>query len=151
MARGLAGLIGGTAMRNGSGRAAGAIRVLVVDDDAGIRELLRELLIGEGYEVSEATNGREALEAARAQPPAAVLMDLMMPILSGAEATTALKRDPRTAAIPVLAMSAGRNLAAVAQGIPADGFLSKPFNLSNLVSAIRRHTAPGGPNATAIH
>jgi CheY-like chemotaxis protein len=117
-----------------------APRVLVVDDDAAIREFLRELLGSEGYEVDEATNGAEAVERVRMNPPAAVLMDLMMPILSGAEATSRLKSDPATADIPILAMSAGRNLATMAAGIPADGFVSKPFNLNQLVDTLAMHT-----------
>jgi CheY-like chemotaxis protein len=63
-----------------------------------------------------------------------------MPILSGAEATSRLKSDPTTAAIPILAMSAGRNLAAMATGIPADGFVSKPFDLALLVDTLAQHT-----------
>jgi putative two-component system response regulator len=117
-------------------------RVLVVDDDAAIREFLRDLLGSEGYEVDEAVNGAEAVECVRANPPAAVLMDLMMPILSGAEATSKLKSDPTTARIPILAMSAGRNLTAMAAGIPADGFVAKPFDLSRLVAVLAEHTRP---------
>src|SRR5262245_41236610 len=89
-------------------------RVLVVDDDAAIREFLRDLLGSEGYLVDEAVNGAEAVELVRANPPAAILMDLMMPVLSGAEATSTLKSDPSTASIPILAMSAGRNLSTMA-------------------------------------
>jgi CheY-like chemotaxis protein len=118
----------------------GSPRVLVVDDDDAIREFLRDLLGSEGYEVDEAANGAEAVERVRANPPSAVLMDLMMPILSGAEATARLKNDPSTARIPILAMSAGRNLAALATGIPADGFVSKPFDLTLLVSTLAAHT-----------
>jgi CheY-like chemotaxis protein len=115
-------------------------RVLIVDDDAAIREFLRDLLGSEGYVVDEAANGAEAVERVRSNPPDAVLMDLMMPILSGAEATSRLKSDPATAAIPILAMSAGRNLAAMATGIPADGFVSKPFDLTLLVDTLAEHT-----------
>jgi CheY-like chemotaxis protein len=118
----------------------GSPRVLVVDDDAAIREFLCDLLGSEGYEVDEAANGAEAVERVRANPPSAVLMDLMMPVLSGAEATARLKNDPATARIPILAMSAGRNLAAMATGVPADGFVSKPFDLSLLVSTLAAHT-----------
>jgi CheY-like chemotaxis protein len=118
----------------------GSPRVLVVDDDDAIREFLRDLLGSEGYEVDEAANGAEAVERVRANPPSAVLMDLMMPVLSGAEATARLKNDPATARIPILAMSAGRNLAAMATGVPADGFVSKPFDLSLLVSTLAAHT-----------
>jgi CheY-like chemotaxis protein len=115
-------------------------RVLVVDDDDAIREFLRDLLGSEGYEVDEAVNGAEAVERVRANPPSAVLMDLMMPVLSGAEATSALKSDPSTAGIPILAMSAGRNLTTMAGAVPADGFVSKPFDLSHLVSVLAEHT-----------
>ena len=94
--------------------------VLIADDDDGIRQLLRELLDAEGYLVEEATNGAEAIEMVASNPPSAVLMDLMMPVVSGAEATTMLKQDPDTAAIPVLVMSAGRNLAAMRHDVPAD-------------------------------
>ena len=80
----------------------GAPRVLIVDDDEAIRELLRDILGAEGYEVDEAINGAEAVERARSNPPAAVLMDLMMPVVSGIEATTTLKNDPQTARIPIL-------------------------------------------------
>jgi CheY-like chemotaxis protein len=117
-------------------------RVLVVDDDAAIREFLRDLLGSEGYEVDEAVNGAEAVERVRANPPAAVLMDLMMPILSGAEATSALKSDPTTAGVPILAMSAGRNLTTMAAAVPADGFVTKPFDLSHLVAVLAEHTRP---------
>jgi len=120
----------------------GATRVLVVDDDAAIREFLRDLLDLEGYVVEEAVNGAEAVERVRADPPSAVLMDLMMPILSGAEATSRLKSDPSTARIPILAMSAGRNLAAMSSTFPADGFVSKPFDLPLLVAALAKHTRP---------
>ena len=115
-------------------------RILVVDDDAAIREFLRDLLGSEGYEVDEAVNGAEAVERVRTNPPSAVLMDLMMPILSGAEATSKLKGDPSTAGVPILAMSAGRNLATMATRIPADGFVSKPFDLSRLVEVLAEHT-----------
>jgi CheY-like chemotaxis protein len=119
-----------------------APRILVVDDDAAIREFLRDLLDSEGYEVDEAANGLEAVERVRTNPPSAVLMDLMMPILSGVEATSKLKSDPATAAVPILAMSAGRNLATMANAVPADGFVSKPFDLIRLVEVLAQHARP---------
>ena len=68
-----------------------------------------------------------------------LLQDLMIPIMSGAEATSRLKSDPGTAAIPVLAMSAGRNLTAVALDVPADDFIPKPFDLTELIATIAHH------------
>ena len=68
-----------------------------------------------------------------------LLKDLMIPIMSGAEATSRLRSDPGTAAIPVLAMSAGRNLTAIALDIPADDFIPKPFDLTELIATIAHH------------
>ena len=117
----------------------GARTVLLVDDDFAILELLKDILGTEGYEVIEASNGVEAIDRARRYRPAAVLMDLMMPVMSGTEATIRLKADPATAGIPVLAMSAGRNLTAVGLDIPADDFIPKPYDLSELIERIARH------------
>ncbi len=119
----------------------GAGTVLVVDDDPSIRELLKDLLGTEGYDVLEATNGIQAIDQVKRFRPAAVLLDLMMPIMSGAEATTRLKSDPTTAAIPVLAMSAGRNLTAVGLDIPADDFIPKPFDLTVLIDTVAQYTS----------
>jgi CheY-like chemotaxis protein len=117
-------------------------RVLVVDDDAAIREFLRDLLGSEGYEVLEARNGAEAVALARADPPAAILMDLMMPVLSGIEATSRLKSDPATAGVPILAMSAGHNRDALSATFPADVFVSKPFDLGFLVASLADQIRP---------
>ena len=78
--------------------------VLVVDDDLAIREVLRDVLGTEGYEVIEASNGVEAIDSIRRYRPSAVLMDLMMPIMSGAEATILIESQPTAAAIPVLSL-----------------------------------------------
>lgn len=115
--------------------------VLVVDDDPAIRELLKDLLGTEGYAVLEASDGAQALDQVRRFRPTAVLMDLMMPIMSGAEATSRLKSDPATAAIPVVAMSAGRNLTAAGLDIPADHFIPKPFDLGDLIDTIAQYAA----------
>ena len=111
-------------------------RVLVVDDDEAIRTLLVDLLSDEGYDVVQAVNGADGVQRALADGPAAVLMDLMMPIMSGAEATATLKSDPRTAHIPVLAMSAGRTLDLLGETVQADRFIAKPFDLSQVLDAV---------------
>lgn len=117
-------------------------RVLVVDDDEAIRSLLVDLLSDEGYDVVEAVNGAQAVERALADGPAAVLMDLMMPIMSGVEATATLKGDPRTAHIPVFAMSAGRTLDRLGASVPADRFIAKPFDLAQVLAAIADAVGP---------
>ena len=110
--------------------------VLIVDDDLAVRELLKDVLGTEGYEVIEASSGLEAIDQVRRYRPSAVLMDLMMPIMSGAEATILIESQPTAAAIPVLAMSAGRNLTDVGLDVPADDFIPKPFDL---IERIARH------------
>ncbi len=86
-----------------------------------------------------AANGAEALHAVRLSPPGAVLMDLMMPVLSGFEATTSLKSDPATATIPIVAMSAGRTLASLGPALPVNDYVSKPFDFATLLAALERH------------
>jgi CheY-like chemotaxis protein len=80
--------------------------VLVVDDDAEIRELLRRMLEPEGYSVVEANNGRVALDRLRDVSPSVVLLDLMMPEMDGFEFVTEFRRDPRWRGIPIVVITA---------------------------------------------
>ena len=83
-------------------------RILVVDDDEDIRSIVGEILEDDGYEVEEAENGREALEklTAMSQAPALVLLDMMMPEMTGAQVLLALAGNRRLAAMPVVVLSA---------------------------------------------
>ncbi|HEU5424582.1 MAG TPA: response regulator, partial [Nitrolancea sp.] len=110
------------------------MRVLIVDDEAEIRDVLSLLLAGEDIEVLAAEDGWEGLRLARDEQPDLILMDIHMPVLDGVTATALLKRDPRTAHIPVIAMSAGRNLRRQSSGLSADGLLAKPFDLDELLA-----------------
>ena len=80
--------------------------VLVVDDDADVRELLRRMLESDGYAVVEAENGRAALGALRAGRPAVILLDLMMPEMDGFEFVAELRRDEAWRTIPVVVITA---------------------------------------------
>jgi two-component system cell cycle response regulator DivK len=84
----------------------GGLTVLVVDDDADIRELIRMVLTMKGCRVVEAADGRQALELAQQVHPALILMDLSMPVIDGYEATRRLKAQPELCGIPVIAVSA---------------------------------------------
>lgn len=114
-------------------------RILIVDDDLGIRELLDEILLNEGYEILLAANGAQAVELARAEQPDLILMDLMMPVLNGAEAMVILKRDPRTRDIRIIAMSAGQNLRHQVHDLLADSLIAKPFDLDTLLADVALH------------
>lgn len=113
-----------------------AVRILIVDDDPTIRSVLEAFLEDEGFTPILAANGRDAVEQAREEPPALILMDLMMPVMSGVEAARRLKSDPETADVPIIAMSAGFILRGSADELLADSIISKPFDLDALIASI---------------
>ena len=119
--------------------------VLVVDDFADNREMYSEYLTYSGYDVIEAKNGKEALEAAQARAPDIIIMDLSLPVMDGWEATRRLKADDRTRRIPVVALT-GHALAGHSQGAReagCDSFLAKPCLPDQLVAEIKRMLANG--------
>ena len=111
-------------------------QVLIVEDDADIREALAENLRDAGYGVREAENGKQALEflESDAADPCLVLLDLMMPIMNGAELLQALQEGHRLASLPVVVVSAGGS-PSEAQG--ARRFLRKPPNPELLLALVR--------------
>lgn len=134
------------AVARATGRAAPAqhedtgTTVLVVDDHDLNRELARSILEGAGYRVVLANDGAAGIEAARRERPALVLMDLAMPVMDGYAAARALKSDPDTAGIPVVALTAlamsGDEQAAFAAGV--DGYLTKPIERAALLETVAR-------------
>jgi len=119
--------------------------VLVVDDFADNREMYSEYLSFSGYDVIEARNGKEAVDAAQARLPDIIIMDLSLPVMDGWEATRRLKADDRTRLIPVVALT-GHALAGhskVAKDAGCDSFLAKPCLPDQLVAEIRRMLAEG--------
>ena len=119
--------------------------VLVVDDDPSVRELLRVLLqghiLGSRYRVHTVADGRAALAAAQAEPPALVLTDLGLPEMHGLELCQRLKADPRTADIPVVAIS-GLEMRAEATAAGCAAFLHKPVRLADLRTVVERFLTP---------
>ena len=109
-------------------------RVLVVDDDPDILDALSEILEVEGYDVQRARNGREALQRLEHGLPDLVLLDLMMPVMDGWEFARSLAPGARP---PIIVLSADRNVSAKAKEIGALGWLAKPFELSDLLAAVR--------------
>jgi signal transduction histidine kinase len=111
--------------------------LLVVEDDADIREALDGLLSMEGFRVKGCSNGREALDWLRvAGKPDLILLDLMMPVMDGWQFRVAQKDDPELATIPVLALSA--DATAKAAAIDADAYLKKPVDYETLIDTIDR-------------
>ncbi len=115
--------------------------ILVVEDDADVRETLVLVLESEGFAVREARDGREALEVMRAGfRPDLILLDLMMPVMNGWEFRAEMKRDPELAAIPVVFVSALEPAPERATALDAAGFLHKPFDLAALLRTVQRVT-----------
>ena len=118
-------------------------RVLVAEDNAVNRELLRELLELRGYCVVEASNGQEALEMIEQSPPDLLLLDIGMPILDGFATVRKIRGNPRFSALPVLAVTAyamrGDREKILQSGF--DGYLSKPISAHSLEQELNRHLA----------
>lgn len=110
--------------------------ILAVDDDEDLRESLCELLREMGYTVVGVYNGQEALDhLLEGHEPKVILLDLMMPVMSGWAFREAQLADPRFATIPVIAMTANSNFDG--RSLRALAIVSKPFNLDLLTSLIR--------------
>lgn len=112
-------------------------RVLVVDDDASIRQLLQLALTNRGYEVVSADHGKAALEAIQAAPPSIVLLDMRMPVMDGWAFAAAYRETPEPRA-PIIVLTAARDAALYASQIQADAFLAKPFALADLFGLVSR-------------
>ncbi|MEZ0227609.1 MAG: response regulator [Planctomycetota bacterium] len=116
--------------------------ILVVDDEAAVREVLRETLEFEGYSTADASNGREALEWLKNNPPPClVLLDLMMPVMNGFDFLEAVQKDPALRSVSILIVSATtrEKLEETARRTGAVGVLSKPLQLAALLEAVAQH------------
>jgi DNA-binding response OmpR family regulator len=125
-------------------------KILVVEDDTGLREALAFNLLHEGYTVLSATNGLQAIEVARREQPAVVILDLMLPDLDGLSVCRSLRREPDTAEVAILILTARTGEVDKIVGLEtgADDYLTKPFSLGELLARVRamlrrtRSTAP---------
>jgi DNA-binding response OmpR family regulator len=111
-------------------------KILVVDDEPEVVELLSFTLTQAGFSVETAANGIEALRQARTTHPDLIVLDLMMPELDGFTVCEVLRRDPATAAIPILILTAASSGLARLGGrdVGATDYITKPFSLKQLVS-----------------
>jgi CheY-like chemotaxis protein len=117
--------------------------LLVVEDDPDIRESLVEVLEDEGYRVSAAGDGQQALDAleAASERPALILLDLMMPVMSGFQFREEQLARPHLAEIPVLVITADANAQAKAGILKAAGLLQKPLKIQPLLDLIAQLVA----------
>lgn len=120
-----------------------ALRLLLVEDNALNRDMLRRRLDRHGFEVLEAVDGLQALDLAAQARPDCILMDLSLPLLDGWEATRRLKLNPLTAAIPVIALTAHalHEDADIAFQAGCDAYATKPVDFLALCATITRLSA----------
>jgi CheY-like chemotaxis protein len=125
---------------------AGAGRVLVVDDDDVIRQLITVNLELEGFDVVTAVDGQDALDKVKDARPQVVTLDVMMPRLDGWEAASRLRHDPETAHIKLILLSARAQEADLQRGerIGVDAYLTKPFDPDELIDVVRRLMTEAG-------
>jgi CheY-like chemotaxis protein len=108
--------------------------ILVVDDDPDCRDLLAQLLSRQGYAVVCAGNGREALECIDARAPGLMILDLMMPEMSGWEVLERQKNDPRLESLPVVVMTAS----GLVDNISAEAIIYKPIDVKALMKVVKQ-------------
>lgn len=114
-------------------------KILVVDDDAGLRLLLRQMLEFRGFVVVEAETGEEALQLVTQDVPDAIVLDVMMPGIDGLEVCRRVRSQPETAALPIVILSGKVHAEAIKAGMAAGAtkYLCKPIAMSDLIDEIR--------------
>lgn len=120
---------------------------MIVEDEAALVTMLRYNLEKEGFRVCEATDGEEALTVVSEEAPAVIILDWMLPVMSGIEVCRQLRRKPRTRDVPIIMLTARGEEADKVRGlsIGADDYLTKPFSMPELLARIRallRRTQP---------
>ena len=116
-------------------------RVLIVDDDATIRGLISELLVDEGYVVVGASDGAQALQCARDAPPAAIVLDLMMPVLDGWGFLRACRQQSMCRGVPVVVVSAADGLHEMTRWLKELGTRRLPRNRQRRLDSQRDSSA----------
>jgi CheY-like chemotaxis protein len=118
--------------------------VLVIDDEVGIAEVLETIITAAGYRAILASNGRQALERIKDNPPDLIVTDFMMPVLDGAGLIAALKALPEHRPIPVIMMSSLPESSVVSHCSGYAAFLRKPFRVGHVLQIIERVLGPAG-------
>lgn len=122
------------------GRALRSVNVLVIDDDIDTHDMLGVLLAHAGYSVATASNGREALGMLTSIRPAVILLDVEMPVMTGAEFRQEQRRDPDLIRIPTIVMTGSKEEPHLDPGVAE--VLHKPFRSAALIAVISRYCAP---------
>ena len=112
------------------------IKILIVDDDKVLRDILSHMLSMSDFVVEQAGNGKEALEKIKINKPDIIILDCIMPVMDGFETFVNLKRNPDTQDISIMFCSATHIEEAKNRGLKADGYIEKPFIIEDLLKKI---------------
>jgi CheY-like chemotaxis protein len=118
-------------------------KILIVDDEPDVVTLIERTLETEGFESVAAYDGISALDIAEAEEPAVILLDIMMPMMSGYEVCEQLKANPQTQGIPIICVTSAHSTEAFARcrQVGANALLTKPFSPAELIAQIQRQLA----------
>ena len=121
--------------------------VLIIEDNEKNMKLVRDILQAKGYETAEAVNAEDGIKLALERVPDLVLMDIQLPGMNGMEALKVLRSDPKTAKVPVVAITASVMTQDRKQIMDTgfDGFIEKPINLKEFLAAVQGAIKPAGP------
>jgi DNA-binding response OmpR family regulator len=128
------------------------MRILLIDDDTKLTDLLQLVFESKGFGVTIANSGIQALESLETELPEAVLLDLMMPGMSGLEVCQRIRANPRTSAVPVVVLTAKSGIESKQELLKAGAtdYLVKPVPLNDLVSRIGALVTDTGPPAATV-
>lgn len=123
----------------------GGPRILVVDDESDVVQMIDRMLTSEQFEVLHAYDGISALDVAEQEMPDLILLDIMMPMMSGYEVCRQVRSNPQTHDIPVIFMSSGHSadVRTQSQKAGANTLIVKPFSPAELIAQIKRHLPAG--------
>jgi twitching motility two-component system response regulator PilH len=118
------------------------ISILIVEDSLTVLQMASEALEGAGYRVLQATNGEDALQAAENQQPDLILLDVILPKMTGYQVCRQIKSTPETAHIPIIMITSKSKESDRYWGLEqgADDYITKPFDIQSLLEVIGRHT-----------
>lgn len=122
-----------------------AKRVLVCDDDEGILDVIKMLLCDKGYEVKVVSQGQQFMGIVRKFKPDLIILDLWMPGIAGEELLVRLKNGSGMRKVPVVLISAQRELSQRARDMGADGYLAKPFDIEAFEKMVASFLTPPSP------
>lgn len=116
-------------------------KILVVDDDSDIVSAIETVLTLEGYTVISAYSGKDSLPLVDSEDPDLLLLDYMLPDMTGADVATSIRSELKNTELPIILISAAHGLKAIGEKLPIQGWIEKPFELDRLLQTVNKYTS----------